>query len=93
MQKTKLITVPVSDGDWEVSCSLTQEQAFKILSARGGETVKLNRAREEIYVHDKDCLRHTMAANFPDHNDGTTSEGLQRYTHLSTLKRTSETTA
>lgn len=93
MKNTQLVTVPVSDGDWEFSFKLTQEQAFEILNARIGETVKLNGTKEQIYVQDKDSLIHAMAANFLSHNDGSTSEGLQREATLSTLNRMIETNA
>lgn len=64
MKNTQLVKVPVSDGDWDFSFKLTQEQAFELLNARIGETVKLNGTREQIHVQDKDSLIHTMAANF-----------------------------
>lgn len=93
MDKTQMVTVPVSDGDWSFSFELTLEQACEILNSRIGETVKLNGTREQIYVQDKDSLSHTMAANFLSHNDGSTSEGLQREATLSTLNRMIETNA
>lgn len=87
MEKTQLVTVPVSDGDWSFSFELTQEQAFKLLNARIGETVKLNGTREQISVQNKNKLIHTMAANHLSHNDGSSSEGLQREATLSILNR------
>lgn len=87
MDKTQMVTVPVSDGDWSFSFELTLEQACEILNSRVGDIIKLNETREQIYVQDNDTLSHTKAANFPSHNDGSTSEGLQREATCSILKR------
>lgn len=87
MNKTQLVTVPVSDGDWNFSFELTQEQAFALLNARIGETVKLNGTREQISVQDKDTLCHTQAASHLSYNDGSTSAGLQREATLSIINR------
>jgi len=87
MDKTQMVTVPVSDGDWSFSFELTLEQACEILNSRVGHIIKLNETREQIYVQDNDTLSHTKATNFPSHNDGSTSEGLQREATCSILKR------
>lgn len=87
MDKTQMVTVPVSDGDWSFSFELTLEQACEILNSRVGDIIKLNETREQIYVQDNDTLSHTKAANFLSHNDGSTSEGLQREATCSILKR------
>lgn len=87
MGKTQGITVPVSDGGWSFSFELTQEQALRLLSARIGETVKLNGTREQITVLTKDRLLHTQAAKFLSDDDGSTLEGLQREATLSIVRR------
>lgn len=87
MEKTQCITVPVSDGDWNFNFELTQKQAFALLNARIGETVKLNGTREQILVQDTDSLSHTQAASNLSHNDGSTSEGLQRKATLSIINQ------
>lgn len=87
MDKTQIVTVPVSDGDWSFSFELTLEQACEILNSRVGDIIKLNETREQIYVQDNDTLSHTKAANFLSHNDCSTSEGLQREATCSILKR------
>ena len=78
MDTTQMVTVPVSEGGWSFSFELTLEQACEILNSQVGDIIKLNETREQIYVQDDATLSHTRAANFLSHNDGSTSEGLQR---------------
>ncbi|MDF2143333.1 hypothetical protein [Paenirhodobacter sp. CAU 1674] len=87
MDKTQRVTVPVSNGDWSFSFELTLEQACEILNSRAGDIVQLNETREQIYVQDGNTLLHTKAANSLSHNDGSTSEGLQREATFSILNR------
>lgn len=87
MDKTQMVTVPVSDGDWSFSFELTLEQACEILNSRAGDIVQLNETREQIYVQDDNTLLHTKVANCLSHNDGSTSEGLQREATFSILNR------
>lgn len=82
-----MVTVPVSHGDWSFSFDLTLEDAFKVLNARVGETIRLNQIGEQIYVQDDQTLYHTMTANFLAQGDGLTSEGLQREATLSALNK------
>ena len=87
MNTTQMVTVPVSEGSWSFSFELTLEQAYEILNSQVGDVIKLNQTREQIYVQDDSTLWHTKAANFPSHNDGSTSESLQREATFSILNK------
>lgn len=93
MDKTRMITVPVSDGDWNFSFELTLEQALNLLDAQAGETVELNGTRENVFVQDANTLVHTKATKFLPNKVGLTSEGLQRGATLAVLSRMIETDA
>jgi len=87
MNTTQIVTVPVSGGGRSFHFELTLEQAYEILNSQVGDIIKLNETREQIYVADDDTLSHTRAAKFLSHNDGSTSEGLQREATFSILNR------